>query len=178
MRRPRLRSICIIAPALAVLACTQPEETTTINTPPTDPAESRTELAQFFAYHQDQGMVNNRCISDIHFVPGSTHLSGTGEARLARYAELFSDTGATLNYDTRITDQSLVNGRLETARKFLARYNVGGPQIQVALGMPGGRGMSAFETAAGQAVAQQPEPRGTAYHLSGASALDSGSGSN
>lgn len=177
MRRPRLRSICILAPALAALACQQPEETSTINTPPTDPAESRRELAQFFAYHQDQGMVSDRSLADIHFIPGSTHLSGTGEARLARYAELFSDSGGTLTYDTRIKDSSLVNGRLDAARKFLAQYNVGGPQIQVALGMPGGRGMSAFETSAGQAVAQQPEPRGTAYRLSGASALES-SGSN
>lgn len=177
MRRPRLRSICVIVPALAALACTQPEETTSINTPPTDPAEARKELAQFFAYHQDQGMMHDRSIADIHFVPGSTHLSGTGEARLARYAELLSDSGGTLNYDTRLSDATLVNARLDAARQFLARYNVGGPQIQVALGMPNGRGMGAFETAAGQAVAQQPEPRGTAYRLSGAAGLES-SGSN
>ncbi|MCB9852213.1 MAG: hypothetical protein H6819_03885 [Phycisphaerales bacterium] len=177
MRRPRLRSFCILIPAMAALACNQPEDTTSINTPPTDPAESRKELAQFFAYHQDQGMIHDRSIADIHFVPGTVFLSGTGEACLARYAELLSETGGTLNYDTRLADATLVNGRLGTARQFLSRYNVGGPQIQVALGMPGGRGMSHFETAAGQAVAQQPEPRGTAYRLTGASGVAS-SGSN
>ncbi len=177
MRRSTLRSICAIAPALVAIACNQPEDTTSMNIPPTDPAEARKELAQFFAYHDDQGMMHDRSIADIHFVPGTTYLSGTGEARLARFAELLSDMGGTLNYDTRIQDATLVNGRLGSARQFLQRYNVGGPQIQVALGMSGGRGMSHFETAAGQAVAQQPEPRGTAYRLSGAAGVES-SGSN
>ena len=177
MRRSTLRSICAIAPALLVVACNQPEETTSMNIPPTDPAEARKELAQFFAYHDDQGMMHDRSIADIHFVPGTTHLSGAGEARLARYAELLSDLGGTLNYDTRLQDHSLVNARLGSARQFLQRYNVGGPQIQVALGMAGGRGMGYTESAAGQAVAQQPEPRGTAYRLSGAAGLEGG-GSN
>jgi len=167
----------MIAPALAALACTQPEETARSCRWSEVVVFAWVELAQFFAYHQDQGLMHDRSLADIHFVPGSTHLSGTGEARLARYAELLSDTGGVLNYDTRLDDATLVNGRLDAARKFLSQYNVGGPQIQVALGMPNGRGMPHFETAAGQAVAQQPEPRDTAYRLTGASGVESG-GSN
>lgn len=175
--RSRLRAIWAAAPVLLLVGCVSPEKTQSLNTPPTDPAEERRELAEFFAYHQDQGMMHDRSIADLHFVPGSIHLSGTGEARLARYAELLSDEGGTLNYDTRLTDDALVNGRLNSARQFLTKYNVGGPQIQVALGMPGGRGMSNEEASAGRAVAHQPEPRGAAYHLStGAGA--SGGGSN
>jgi len=167
--RSQLRAIWAASSVLLVAGCVSPEPTKSINTPPADSAAQRKELAEFFAYHQDQGMLHDRSISDIHFVPGSTNLSGTGEAALARYAELLSESGGTLNYDTRLKDESLVNGRLSSARSFLAHYNVGGPQIQVALGMSGGRGMTNLEATADRAVAEQPEPRGKAYNLTRAS---------
>ncbi len=175
--RTRLRLIAALAALAPVLGCHQPEPTQSINTPPTDPAEQRRELAEFFAYHQDQGMMHDRSIADIHFVPGAAHLSGAGEARLARYAELLADGGGTLQYDTRLNDDTLVQNRLAAARAFLSQCNVGGPPIQVALGMPGGRGMRHDEAFAGRAVAQQPEPRTTAYRLSNAGGESSG-GSN
>jgi len=105
-------------------------------------------------------------------VPHSAHLSGTGEARLARYAELLADTGGTLNYDTSLRDKKLVEARLAAARKYLRQQVAGRHVIRVVLGMPGGRGMNAVEAAAAQDVAKQPEPRGTAYHLSGSQSLE------
>lgn len=159
-------NICLaILAGIAVVGCNQPEDTASINTPPYDPAESRKELAEFFAYHQDQGLMADRSIADLHFIPGTTYLSGAGEARLARYAELMQTTGGQINYDTHIGDSSLVQGRLASARQFLSGYTIGNKTIDVQLGLAGGRGMSAEEAVAGRGVAQQPEPRNTAYKL-------------
>lgn len=165
MRSTFFHGATIALAALVASGCNQPEDPATMNTPPYDAAESRRELAEFFAYHQDNGLLTQRAIADLHFVAGTSHLSGAGEAQLARLAELMQDTGGTINYDTRLPDAGLANARLTSARQFLSTYTVGKKSINVAFGMAGGRGMDAVEAGAGREVAQQPEPRGTAYRL-------------
>ena len=151
-----------------VAGCTPRDETEVSDLPTRVDSDERSTLVEFYAYHNDQGMMADMSIADVHFVPHQKYLSGTGEARLERYAELLASTGGTLHYDTSQSDRTLIQERISVAEKFLAEAVPSNQRIQVAQGIPGGRGMSASEAMAGQEVARQPEPRGTAYNLIGA----------
>lgn len=163
------RSIALVAAiflaGIGGVRCVQPTESKTMNAPPQGYSEDRHRLAEFFAYHNDQGMMADMSIADVHFIPHQSTLSGTGEARLERYAELLATTGGTLTYETELADEKLVQDRMRAAREFLAQSIPSNNRIDVVLGMPGGRGMGVAEALAGQAVAKEAEPRGTAYHL-------------
>lgn len=154
----------VLVSLAAGLACSQ-NQTQSMNGPQTDESPPQPEMAEYFANHNDQGMMHDMSIADIHFIPHSPHLSGAGEARLERYAELLAATGGTLCYDTRLDDKELLDARLAMAREFLAHAVPGKNEIGVELGMAGGRGMIASEAIAGQGVAKQPEQRGPAYNL-------------
>lgn len=148
----------------AAFAC-RPNERIQANAPPQGNAPDHPGITEYYAYHNDQGMLADRSIADIHFVPQSTELSGTGIARLERYAELLASGGGTLYYDTAVGDKQLLNERLMTANAFLT--DIGLSEIRVVLGLPGGPGMGSNEAMGAAAVAQQPEPRGSAYSLEG-----------
>lgn len=145
-------------------AC-QPDEHVQANAPPQGYGSEHPVITEYYVYHNDQGMLADRCIADIHFIPHTTDLSATGLARLERYAELLATSGGTLHYDTMITDEILLAGRLETATAFLAEVLPSTQSIEVVRGMAGGPGMTGQEAIDAAAVAQQPEPRGTAYKL-------------
>ena len=145
------------------VGCVKPEETTRLNPPSALEAPG---WAGTFTYHNDQGMLSDRNIADIHFLAGSADLSGTGVARLERYAELLATTGGTLTYTPVIADEALIKARLEVAEVFLAQVVPSSQVIEVVTGLPGGRGMTFAEAAGGAEVARQAEERGTAYNLS------------
>jgi hypothetical protein len=148
-----------------VVGCVTPTEPQRLNAPPQGAGLERPEWANYYTYHNDQGMMADRSIADLHFVPGTAGLSGTGVARLERYAELLATTGGTLRYGPTIEDETLIAERVTTAQTFLAQAIPGAKEIEVVTGLPAGRGMGAQEAITGAAVAHQPEPRGTAYHL-------------
>ncbi len=161
----RVMSLALVAACLVMTTGCQQGETVSMNSPQTEDSPPQPGIAEYFAYHNDQGMISDMSIADVHFIPHQASLSGIGEARLERYAELLATTGGTLNYDTRLQDNTLIEARLAIAREFLAHAVPGKNQISVVLGMPGGRGMLATESMGGLGVARQPEPRGTAYRL-------------
>lgn len=148
-----------------IAGCNKPEPTITMNSPPGED-DSTHKVSQFLAGQRDQGLIEDMSIADIHFRGTTRFLSGTGEVRLERFAELLATTGGELHYDTQLQDMTLVNARLQVARDFLNQARIGSQSIQLVLGKPGGRGMDATESIAGQGVAKQPEARGTAYRLS------------
>lgn len=154
-----LAGLCLLA-----VGC-PPDQNNRLNAPPQGESEQRPEWADYYTYHNDNGMLADMSIADIHFVPHSPELSGTGQARLARYAELLATRGGTINYETPIEDDRLIRERLANARRFLVQALPGNQKIDVVPGIAGGRGMDAREAIAGQAIAKQPEPRQTAYHL-------------
>lgn len=169
MFRTTFRMILPSVLAVGMLAgCHDPEPTITMNAPPGGDEGRRSTVSEYFAYHNDQGMMADRSIADMHFIADSEHLNGTGEARLERYAELLATSGGKLYYDTKVSDTMLVDARLRVAREFLMQVSPGSKRVEIVLGMPRGRGMDAVESAAGRGVAQQPEARGPAYHLTGA----------
>jgi hypothetical protein len=176
MRRLSNVSVGVSALLLALgLAC-NPQETVSMNGPQREDSPPQPEMAEYFANHNDQGMMHDMSIADLHFIPHSPNLSGAGEARLERYAELLATSGGTLCYDTRIENKELLDARLAMAREFLAHAVPGRNEVRVELGMAGGRGMMATEAIAGQGVARQPEARGPAYNLNVQSSSSGGGG--
>ncbi len=161
----RVRSILTAAGVgLFALGCIPPENQR-LNAPPQGESNSRPEWSQYYTYHNDQGMLADMSVADIHFVPHCSELSGTGQARLARYAELLAARGGTINYETSIENDKLIRDRLAVAKRFLVQALPGKQQIDVVPGIAGGRGMDAKEGLAGQAIAKQAETRKNAYHL-------------
>lgn len=159
---------CVLALAIGSLGgCAQPAETERMNAPPQGAGQRHPLWTELYAYHNDQGMMADRSIADIHFVPGSTDLSGTGVARLERYAELLATTGGTLWYGPSIQNEELINARIAVAEAFLAQVLPGAKTIEVAIGLGQGRGMSAIEALTGKTVANTAETRGSAYNLVG-----------
>jgi hypothetical protein len=136
-----------------------------LNAPPQGEADEHPAWRDQYTYHNDQGMLADMSIADIHFVPHSSDLSGVGQARLERYAELLATSGGTLNYDTSLTDRDLLDQRLSRARNFLTQVVPGTSRVDVVVGLPGGRGMTSKEAIADKGIAHQPEPRNTAYKL-------------
>jgi hypothetical protein len=151
--------------ALTAASSCAPKEYTRLNAPPQGEAPAHPEWTDYYTYHNDQGMLADMSIADIHFVPHSACLSGAGEARLERYAELLAAHGGTINYDTALSEHKLLDGRLQVARDFLAQACPGGEPIDVMVGPAGGRGISNKEASDGAAVAQQAELRKNAYFL-------------
>lgn len=152
---------------LCVAGCVDPGQKKAINTPKSFEPADRPSVAEFLAYHNDQGMMAEMGIADIHFVPHSSALSGTGVARLERYAELLAATGGELRYATTESDETLINERLAAAKEFLAQVIPSNHCVEVVRGLPGGRGMTAREALTGRDVAEQAEKRDTAYELNG-----------
>ena len=143
----------------------QPWDKERLNSPPQGEQAPHPDWNEDFCYMNDQGMLWDSSIADIHFVPHRAELSGTGIARLERYAELMATSGGTIRYTTSSKDNVLVQARLASAQEFLSSTMPEAKPIQVVLGLPGGRGMGAKESVAGAAIAEQPEPRQDAYHL-------------
>ena len=163
MRQGCVHLVSIVA--LCLTGCVDPSPKKSLNSPRSfEPAE-RPSVAEFFAYQNDQGMMADMAIADIHFVPHSSALSGTGVARLERYAELLAATGGEVRYATAIRDEALLNERLATAKDFLAQVIPSNQCVDVVIGLPGGRGMTAQEALTGREVAEQAEKRETAYNL-------------
>ena len=146
------------------------------NAPPQGYAEDHARITHYYVYHHDQGMIADMSISDMHFITHTSDLSGTGEARLGRYAELLALSGGIIHFDTKLRNEDMILARLASAREFLADSVPGARPVDVVVGLAGGPGMRSQEAAAGVAVAEQPEPRGDAYRLagSGGSAIVSG----
>lgn len=164
MRMNRIR-VGLCGVSLFLGAGCERKQQTQMNAPPQGYAPEHPGSSDYYAYHNDQGMMADMSIADIHFIPHSADLSGTGVARLERYAELLSTSGGTLNYDTSLSDSQLIERRMATAEAYLSKCMSQSKPVDVVLGMPGGPGMRAKESIAGQNVAQQPETRERAYRL-------------
>ncbi len=178
MSRNRFACHALAVSLIAFAAgCPSPSATPVTNAPPGREVDQQPAVARYFSQHNDRGMLASMSIVDSHFEPNSDRLSGAGEERLERYAELLFESGGTVNYDTALSDAHLVAARLAAAREFLlaVSLNTTAP-ILVEQGPSGGRGMSARESIAGQAVAKQAEPRGSAYNLQGAGGSAQGGG--
>jgi len=152
--------------ALTAAGCGRPGEVAEPYAMSMEEESAQSSVPQYYASHNDQGMLADMSITDTDFVPYSSKLSGAGVARLGRYAELLAASGGKLNYDASTTDDELISSRIETAKCFLADATPDNQEIMVVQGLAGGRGMNGKDALAAREVAAQPEPRKTAYKLS------------
>ena len=104
---------------------------------------SMKEPREHFTNMADNAMLHDMSVADIHFVPHSAELSGTGAARLDRMATLLDAYGGTVRYETFITDEALVKQRLENVREYLALTGCEMDRVSIKTMISGGRGMTA-----------------------------------
>lgn len=164
----------LLATALAApCGCSKPVR---LNAPPQGAEDQPPPSADYYNAMTDQALLADMSITDLHFIPHSAEPSGTGVARLQRYAELLSTRGGTLHYDTLIDDDALLARRIESARQVLADTVPDGKRIEVRLGQSQGRGMEAVESIERRKAMLKP-PKRTQYGSGGSTGSGSGSGS-
>lgn len=105
--------------------------------------ESRWTSGPNYVHMVDNAMLHDMSIADIHFVPHTAELSGTGEARLDRMAKLLGAYGGTVRYETFSTDEELTRQRLDHVREYLVLAGCNMDHVNVQAMMSGGRGMPA-----------------------------------
>ena len=101
-----------------------------------EPREHYTNMA-------DNAMLHDMSVADIHFVPHTAELSGTGAARLNRMATLLDTYGGTVRYETFNADEEFVKQRLDHVHEYLALTGCDMGRVQVKAMISGGRGMTA-----------------------------------
>ncbi|MCH7729380.1 MAG: hypothetical protein IH991_23325 [Planctomycetes bacterium] len=113
-----------------------------------------------FTYMADNALMQDMSIAEIHFVPHTRELSGTGIARLDRMALLLDTYGGTVRYETFATDEAFVQKRLDHVHEYLATTGCDMSRVEVRAMMSGGRGMSAVKAIAAEAKAAQAQDPG------------------
>jgi hypothetical protein len=135
-----LRASLVTGTLLIVLlagGCQEP--TQRLNAPPQGPSTDIHPMQDDMNYMVDNAMVEDMCVSDIHFVPHTDQINSLGARRLNRYAELLLNIGGTIHYDTAERDESLVEARLDTVREYLTDAGADLGKIDVVPGLPRGR---------------------------------------
>ena len=125
--------------------------------------QSREEPREHFTYMADNAMLHDMSVADIHFVPHTAELSGTGAARLDRMASLLDTYGGTVRYETFGTDEEMVKRRLEHVREYLALTGCDMGRVQIKAMISGGGGLAATK-------AIQVDLKGTAKESKGGKA--------
>lgn len=107
--------------------------------------ESRESYGEHFTYMVDNAILRDMSLADIHFIAHTTELSGVGAIRLKRMAKLLNTYGGTIRLDTQITDEILLDERMEHVREFLTLSGCEIDYVEIDVSAPGGRGMSGVE---------------------------------
>jgi hypothetical protein len=139
----RALATCLVLTGLLIVSgCNQSSQR--LNAPPQGAAEQANPLQEQYVYMQDNALLADMSISDIHFVPHTAELNGLGARRLNRYAQLLAVYGGTLNYDTELkAGDPLVDQRLEHATEYLKLAGLNPDKFKIVVGLPGGRGLPA-----------------------------------
>ncbi len=136
-----------IIPCLLMLAACGgcPHPVTRLNAPPHGTTERPSQMQDLYVSMQDNGLLADMSISDVHFVPQRTMLTSLGEQRLARLAGLLEAYGGTIRLSTNETDEKLRVGRTEAIREFLCAVGIDTTAEVLTQDLPAGRGMLASE---------------------------------
>ena len=103
---------------------------------------------RFGAYRNnmvDNAILHDMSIADIHFIPHSIELSGTGVARLSRMASLLDTYGGIVRYETVLMDDDMIASRLKHVREFLDLTGCDMSRVELKVLLSGGRGMPASD---------------------------------
>ncbi|MGD8452993.1 MAG: hypothetical protein PVJ57_14330 [Phycisphaerae bacterium] len=141
-----MRNILVCAAAvglLAMTACSSPSPR--LNAPPHGKPETTSEMQSMYTHMTDNALLADMTVSDIHFLPHRALLSSLGEERLSRLALLMQAYGGTIRLSTNVTDEGLVDARINEVLEFLCQAGIDATAETVRLDMPGGRGLDATE---------------------------------
>jgi hypothetical protein len=83
----------------------------------------------------DNASLQDMAIEDFHFAGHSSELSGTGAMYLSRLSPMLSTYGGTVNYDTTLTDDKLVQERIKHAKEYLAMTGCDMSRVDVKTGL-------------------------------------------
>jgi len=167
------KAALLFAWPMLTAGCLDPS--TRLNAPPQGSSERPNELQETYVPMVDNGMMHDLSVSEIHFIPHTAQLSGTGVRRLNRYGELLEGYGGTIHLDTVCVDETLNQARVQSVSTYLASTGLNMTNVKVETGLPQGRGMDA--PAALRVLAEGTAPDGEAK-ASGGSAKPSSSGSS
>ena len=122
--------------------------------------KSLEEPREHFTNMADNAMLHDMSVADVHFVPHTAELSGTGAARLNRMATLLDTYGGTVRYETFNTDEAFVKLRLEHVREYLALTGCDMGRVEIKAMISGGRGTSATKAILVDAKGTAKEAKG------------------
>ncbi|MCP4251217.1 MAG: hypothetical protein GY778_29625 [bacterium] len=135
MLRDRRRLIGLLMICGISAGCGEPTER--LNAPPQGQGAHRNEMQAFYAYMTDNATMSDSSLADIHFVPHTTELNSLGTARLTRMAQIMETYGGTVRYETRLTDEEMVDQRLVHVRDYLATTGIDLDRVEVLVAMAG-----------------------------------------
>lgn len=121
-----------------------------LNAPPQGYSESPSEKQEIYVYMNDNAMLSDMSVADIHFVPHRTEINSLGLRSLDRFASLLKVYGGNLRYDTRLSDENLIQNRIANIKEYLAAAGVDLERTDVVVDLPGGRGGTATEAVTAQ----------------------------
>ncbi len=127
--------------AFAIAGCDKRHER--LNAPPQGDSNRPHEMGKNFIYMNDNAMLHDSSVADIHFEPHTAELSGLGIRTLMRMGELLSISGGTIRYETSSTDEFMITGRLNSVREFLNAAGFDTANINVEAGMARSSGVDA-----------------------------------
>ena len=113
----RLSVLGVMSVVLAV-GCQQPAQR--LNSPPQGDTVNRSPLQEPFHAMVDNSVLADMSVADIHFAGSTPQLSGTGEYRLSKLAQVCKVYGGEIRYDTQLQNDKLLQDRLKRVEQYLA----------------------------------------------------------
>ncbi len=143
---PKCRLFVLVFPAAFVLnaACTKSANMlplTEVQTRKID--QMRDRPRPYLQSMVDNALLHDMSVTDMHFVPHTSELSGTGAARLDRMAIMLNTYGGVVRYDTLMSDSELAQKRIDHVREYLEVAGCDVSRVEVTVMLSGGRGLTA-----------------------------------
>lgn len=115
-----MKSSLVIGLVLVLVSagCQQPSQR--LNSPPQGDTVNRSPMQESYQAMVDNSLLADMSIADIHFAGATAQLSGTGEYRLSRLADICKVYGGEILYDTQLADGQLIQQRLQRVEEYLA----------------------------------------------------------
>ncbi len=131
-----------------------------LNAPPHGDVDEVSNMQSTYTYMTDNALLADMTVSDAHFLPHRARLNDTGERRLARLASLLDEYGGSIRLNSDVTDEALVQKRVETVVAFLRDAGLPASAQTVQRDIAGGRGMDAAQAILIKANEGSYQPRG------------------
>ena len=129
--------------ALTAAGCNEPRQR--LNAPPHGEPTTTADAQGTLVYMNDNALLANMTISDMHFLPHRAQLNSMGMERLSRLAQLMQAYGGTIRFNTDETDEALLTKRTDTVMQFLREAGMTTSSELVTRDLSGGKGMLATE---------------------------------